>query len=119
MCVKHLSGSLRVVVAFENPQRGWALLCGPHDDKDAILDIYAQLYRLLGIEVASDAGRSKPPCCDPAEQLPPVLGEALAGILEHAAKPRRTKPSSFWAPQDSKSPAGSRPARPEGTRRSW
>lgn len=26
MCVKHLSGSLRVVVAFESPQRAWILV---------------------------------------------------------------------------------------------
>jgi hypothetical protein len=31
MCVKHLSSSVRVVVAFESPQRAWILLVGRHD----------------------------------------------------------------------------------------
>ena len=34
LCVKHLRGSLRVVVAFEGQQRAWILLVGRHDDKD-------------------------------------------------------------------------------------
>jgi hypothetical protein len=31
VCVKHLRGSLRVVVAFESPRKAWILLVGPHD----------------------------------------------------------------------------------------
>jgi mRNA-degrading endonuclease RelE of RelBE toxin-antitoxin system len=47
LCVKHLTGSLRVVVAFESPHRAWILLAGPHDNQDPILNVYAELYRLL------------------------------------------------------------------------
>jgi hypothetical protein len=93
LCVRHLSGSLRVVVAFETPQRAWILLVGPHDDQDPVLNVYAELYRLLGVEPPSDAGRSKPPCCGEPEGLPPVLGDAMADILGRAAKLRRTRQS--------------------------
>ncbi len=89
MCVKHLSGSLRVVVAFEASQRAWVLLVGPHNDHDPILNVYAELYRLIGAEPSPDAGRSKPPCCDPAEERPAVLGNTLTEILDRAAKLRR------------------------------
>jgi hypothetical protein len=47
MCVKHLRDSLRVVVAFETPQRAWVLLVGPHDDADPSRNVYAELYELL------------------------------------------------------------------------
>jgi hypothetical protein len=50
MCVKHLRGSLRVVVAFEEPGRAWILLVSRHDGQDRVLDVYAELYRLLGVE---------------------------------------------------------------------
>ena len=49
LCVKHIGGPLRVVVAFETPQRAWILLVGPHDDRDPVLNVYAELYRLLGM----------------------------------------------------------------------
>jgi hypothetical protein len=93
LCVKHLSGSLRVVVAFETPHRAWILLVGPHDDQDPILNVYAELYRLLGVEPPSDARRDKPSCCDDAAGAPPVLGDALSEILDRAAKLRRTRQS--------------------------
>ncbi len=48
LCVRHLGGSLRVIVAFETPRRAWILLIGPHDDQDPVLNVYAELYRLLG-----------------------------------------------------------------------
>ncbi len=50
LCVKHLRDSLRVVVAFEGQQRAWILLVGRHDDQDPVLNVYAELYRLLGVE---------------------------------------------------------------------
>jgi hypothetical protein len=47
MCVKHLRDNFRVVVAFEAPHRAWILLVGRHDDQDPVLNVYAELYRLL------------------------------------------------------------------------
>ncbi len=95
ICVKHLGGSLRVVVAFESPTRAWILLVGPHDEQDPILNVYAELYRLLGMDLPDAARRTKPPCCDEAEgEPPPVLGAALTEILDRAAEIRRTRRSS-------------------------
>jgi hypothetical protein len=48
-----------VVVGFETPRRAWILLVGPHDDQDLILNVYAELYRLLDAEPQPDAGRDK------------------------------------------------------------
>jgi hypothetical protein len=93
LCVKHLIGSLRVVVAFETPHRAWILLAGAHDNQDPILNVYAELYRLLDAEPQPDSGRHKPPCCDETEELPPVLGDALSEILDRAAKLRQTRRS--------------------------
>jgi hypothetical protein len=93
MCVKHLSGSLRVVVAFESPHRAWVLLVGPHDDDVQILDIYAELYRLLGVDPPDAAGRLKLPCCDEVQDLPPLLGAALTEVLDRATKIRKTRGS--------------------------
>jgi hypothetical protein len=91
ICVKHLRGSLRVVVAFETPRRAWVILVGPHDDQDPVLNVYAELYRLTGNEPEPDSGRDKPPCCDQADNEPPVLGDALAAILDHATALRKTR----------------------------
>src|SRR5260370_14309186 len=86
ICVKHLLGSLRVVVAFESPRRAWILLGGPHDDQDPVLNVYAELFRLLGTEPQRDSGRDKPPCCDKSHGEPPRLADALADILYRAIK---------------------------------
>jgi hypothetical protein len=64
MCVKHLRDSFRVVVAFEGRHRAWILLIGRHDDQDPVLNVYAELYRLLGAKPPdgdySCAGASRP-----------------------------------------------------------
>ena len=91
MCVKHLRGSLRVVVAFEGRHRAWILLVVRHDDQDPVLNVYAKLYRLLGVEPPDSAGRDKPPCCDESTDLPPVLGAAVTEFAGRAAKVRRTR----------------------------
>jgi hypothetical protein len=93
MCVKHLSSSLRVVVAFESPHRAWILLVGRHGDDDQFMDIYAELCRLLGVEPPDAAGRLKPPCCDEAPDMPPLLGASLTDVLDRATKIRRTRRS--------------------------
>jgi hypothetical protein len=93
MCVKHLSSSLRVIVTFESPRRAWVLLVGSHDDDDQIMDIYAELYHLLGVDPPDAAGRLKPPCCDEAQDLPPLLGAAFTEILDRATKIRKTRGS--------------------------
>jgi hypothetical protein len=91
LCVKHLRDTLRVVVAFEGQQRAWIVLVGRHDDQDPVLNVYAELYRLLGAEPPDSAGRDKPPCCDENTDLPPVLGAAVTELVDRAAKVRRTR----------------------------
>jgi hypothetical protein len=91
LCVKHLPGSLRVVVAFETPERAWVLLVGSHDDQDTVLNVYSELYRLIGAGPPGNAGRGKPPCCDELEELPPVLGAAITEILDRATRLRKTR----------------------------
>ena len=80
-----------MVVAFEGQQRAWILLVGRHDDQDPVLNVYAELYRLLGVEPRDSAGRDKPPCCDESTDLPPVLGAAVTELVDRASKVRRTR----------------------------
>jgi hypothetical protein len=109
LCVKHLRDSLRVVVAFEGQQRAWILLVGRHDDQDPVLNVYAELYRLLGVEPPDSAGRDKPPCCEESTDLPPVLGAAVTELVDRAAKVRRTRrqAASLW-PSGTKRPSSRR-----------
>ncbi len=75
-----------MVVAFEGPRRAWILPAGRHDDQDPVLNVYAELYRLPGVDPPDSAGRDKPPCCDESTDLPPVLGAAVAELVERAQK---------------------------------
>lgn len=92
MCVKHLRGALRVVVAFESPRRACVLLVGPHDGSDPNCDVYAELYELLGATPPEGAGRDKPPCCGEDGEPPPGLGDDLADLIIATAKQRRRPP---------------------------
>jgi len=92
LCVKHLRAALRIVVAFESPQRACILLVGPHDAADPGLDVYAELYELLGTAPPEGASRTKPPCCDEGGQ-PSGLGDDLADLIVSAARQRRTRRS--------------------------
>jgi len=91
ICVKHLDGTLRVVVAFETADLAWILLVGPHEDSDPVLDVYTELYRLLGAAPPDAERRTKPPCCEEPAGSPPALGDALADILDRATQVRRTR----------------------------
>jgi hypothetical protein len=102
VCVNHLRGALRVIVAFETPSKAWVLLVGPHDDQDPVLNVYAELYRLLGAEPQPDSGRDKPPCCDQDAGMPPILGEALAAILDRAAKLRKTRQARMTSQRENR-----------------
>jgi hypothetical protein len=89
MCVKHLRGAIRVVVAFESARRACILLVGPHDDADPNRDVYAELYDLLDAAPPEAGGRSKPPCCGQDGRPPPRLGDDLADLIVRVAKQRR------------------------------
>lgn len=92
LCVRHLSGNLRVVVAFPAPGVATIVLIGPHDDTDPGLDVYTQLYTLAGLTTPPDQKRTKPPCCDDQGQPPPgseVLDDLVAQARQLARRRRR------------------------------
>ena len=89
LCVKHLDGNLRVIVAFESTERAVVVLIGAHVSGSPA-NIYDELYEQQGVE-PPDAKRTKPPCCDEAAQLPPVLGDLVDQILDRAKQVRRTR----------------------------
>jgi hypothetical protein len=84
LCVKHLRGADRVIVAFEGIERAWVLLVGAHRDDDPRRDFYEELYRLAGTRPPSDQRRRKPPCCEEANR-PPAIDEAtIAELVDRA-----------------------------------
>lgn len=58
LCVKHLRGNDRVVVAFSGDE-AWVLLVGPHTDGDAAADVYGMLYELAGAPARHSPERSR------------------------------------------------------------
>jgi hypothetical protein len=70
LCVKHLRGTDRVVVAFVE-DTAWILLVGPHEEGDRAADIYSRLYELLDLEPPRGE-RTKPPCCLDSGEGPQV-----------------------------------------------
>lgn len=72
LCVKHLRGADRVVVAFVD-SRAVVLLVGPHAEGDKAADVYSQLYEIVGVDPPEEE-RSKPPCCGD-DSAPPDLDE--------------------------------------------
>jgi hypothetical protein len=90
LCVKHLDGNLRVIVAFESDERASILLVGEHDERMGATNIYDELYSMLDVE-APDTRRTKPPCCDEPDLLPPILDSIIDSILDRADRVRRTR----------------------------
>lgn len=83
LCVRHLRGRDRVVVAFDH-EEAWVLLVGPHDAEDAARDVYLALYELAGTPAPAQP-RTKPPCCDDAGH-PPALDEVVVDRLVAQAR---------------------------------
>jgi hypothetical protein len=88
ICVKHLRGVLRVVVAFVSPSRACILLVGRHDDSDPNRDVYAELYGLLDAVPPAGSGRGKPPCCGDDGEAPPELGDEVADLIIRSGRQR-------------------------------
>jgi hypothetical protein len=86
ICVAHLSGPLRVVVAFSAHNVATILLIGPHDNKDPFMDVYSQLYELAGLKEPPTAERTKPPCCDEEDGEPPVPDRELLDDFVYRAR---------------------------------
>ena len=96
LCVAHLIGTMRVIVAFESAEVAYVVLVGNHDDSRPPLDVYRQLYALAGHEPPDQAGRDKPPCCDTKTGEPPAdsgwLDELLARMRRFRASDLRSTP---------------------------
>jgi hypothetical protein len=94
--VVHLTGAVRVIVAFESAEVAYVILVGSHDDTRPPLDVYQQLYTLAGHELPDQAGRDKPPCCDTATREPPadsgLLDELLNRMRRFRASDLRSGP---------------------------
>jgi hypothetical protein len=92
LCVVHLTGAMRVIVAFQSAEVAYVVLIGSHDDSRPPLDVYRQLYALAGNEPPDQAGRDKPPCCDTQTGEPPVDAALLDNLL---ARMRRYRASDL------------------------
>ena len=90
LCVKHLRGADRVVVAFERDDRAWVLLVGVHVEDDPGRNVYEQLYRLAGLRPGSDSRRNKPPCCEDDDMPVTVDPDTMADLVERATALVRT-----------------------------
>ena len=80
LCVRHLRGEDRVVVAFQGETRTWVLFIGAHRADDPGAYFYEELYRLAGVRPPSHQRRRKPPCCGDGDE-PPALDEQAIGDL--------------------------------------
>jgi hypothetical protein len=90
LCVKHLGTNLRVVMAFESPTKAWVLLVGPHDDHNPAIDVYTELYELVGYAPPVKTKRRKPACCDGTGGAP-VIARMAEQLADRAALLRRTR----------------------------
>lgn len=86
LCVKHLRGTDRAVVAFTG-EEAWVVLVGPHLDGDRAVDVYTELYRLAGVSAPTQP-RTKPPCCH--DDAPPYLDEAVVHDLVRNVREMRS-----------------------------
>jgi hypothetical protein len=96
LCVIHLTGQMRVIVAFESPEIAYVVLIGNHERDRPPLDVYQQLYELAGHQPSDQAGRDKPTCCDTETGEPPMdtalLDELLTSMRRFRAPHLRTTP---------------------------
>ncbi|WP_433370890.1 hypothetical protein [Streptosporangium sp. CA-115845] len=93
LCVKHLRGAMRVVVAFEEPGRAWVLMLGPHDERNRTHDVYTSLWEVCGLNAPPAGERTKPACCDDGDTNPnlPEIEDLVARCHDLAKPPRRRK----------------------------
>lgn len=90
LCVKHLGRNLRAVVAFRSPREAWVLLVGPHT-RDPGMDVYGELYELVGFIPPDSERRRKPPCCENAD-VPPLLDDdQVESLVDRAVQLRKTR----------------------------
>ena len=91
LCVKHLAGPMRVVVAFRSAAEALILLLGPHARDDPGMDIYTLLYELIGVSPPDGQKRAKPPFCDQETGLPVELEALIEEMVERARQVAGTR----------------------------
>lgn len=77
LCVVHLYGSWRLLLAFPEPDV--VIDVGQHLDGDPHRDVYTRLREILGVE-PTDEPRTKPGCCD--DHHPPVTSELVDDLTD-------------------------------------
>ncbi len=93
ICAVHLYGRHRLLACFPDDRQVVVLLVGEHTSDDPEVDIYRSLYRLLDLPEPT-AKRTKPPCCEDAEQSPVdavVLDRFSAGAKALVRTRRRAR----------------------------
>jgi hypothetical protein len=84
VCVVHLSRDWRLILGFPAKHEVAVLLIGRH--LRGARNVYARLYRLLGVHAPTEE-RNKPPCCTDGE--PPVDAALVQRIVTNAKRLRR------------------------------
>lgn len=94
LCVKHVRGALRAVVAFTQDDVAWVLLVGVHVN-DTANNVYDELYEMVGHRPEPSQKRTKPPCCDPVKVRPAhqfnedEISELVERVRRFAKRARR------------------------------
>lgn len=92
LCVHHLRGRWRVVVAFDAAPAVWVVLVAQHTS-DPASNVYDLLYALSGQRPEPDQRRTKPACCDD-DGDPPWAEEELIASLTRRTRQLAGKHSS-------------------------
>ena len=95
LCVKHLRGNDRVVVAFENRSSAWVLLVGPHEDGDPGRNVYDRLYELAGVTPPPSWKRTRPSCCSDTGEAPLTSPEVVDDLVLRARAVGRKHRNQF------------------------
>jgi hypothetical protein len=91
LCVVHLWGEWRLLLAFPEPEVAVIIDVGEHLAQNPSRDIYQRLYQAIAMD-PPDAVRDKPPCCD--ETGPPADTadvDRLRDAFKELTKPRPQK----------------------------
>lgn len=90
LCVHHLQGGWRVVVAFDAAPVVWVVLVAQHT-REAASNVYDLLYALSGQRPEPEQRRTKPACCDD-EGEPPAAEEELIASLARRTRQFTARP---------------------------
>ena len=91
LCVVHLYGAWRLLLAFPDSDLAVVIDVGEHLANGPTRDVYARLYEVLGT-APTDEPRTKPPCCDDADRPPGTSDLADDLIDAYRSLSRRRRP---------------------------